>query len=227
MPGRKRHPRRVGASAAGGDQATLTRVAVHGCLPELVHSLLPCFMVSVLGASIRRGHHRGVAEGATASITRCSPRRHQRSRSTPEAARHAASGSLALDQAGLSWPRPSRGHGSPLCRFGVGKGDRGAPRDALVADITPRRSGGLWTAARGSIRWARFCGAADGDAAHGVVGRRHQARALDGRRASPGRGCHPRGRGPRTRGRPRRQRRWRRDPPWAAPGGICRGHSGG
>lgn len=104
---------------------------------ELVHSLLPVFMVSVLGASmVTIGLVEGVAE-ATASITKI------------------FSGALS-DYLGRRKFLVVLGYGLgaitkpvfPLAtsvawvfagRFvdRIGKGIRGAPRDALVADITP------------------------------------------------------------------------------------------
>jgi len=104
---------------------------------ELVHSLLPVFMVSVLGASmVTIGFLEGVAE-ATAAITKI------------------FSGALS-DYLGKRKFLVVLGYGLgaitkpvfPLAPsiswvFGarftdrVGKGIRGAPRDALVADITP------------------------------------------------------------------------------------------
>lgn len=104
---------------------------------ELVHSLLPVFMVSVLGASmVTIGFVEGVAE-ATASITKV------------------FSGVLSDYLGKRKWLVVS-GYGlgaitKPLFPLAtsvtvvfigrfvdrIGKGIRGAPRDALVADITP------------------------------------------------------------------------------------------
>lgn len=109
---------------------------------ELIHSLLPIFMASVLGASmVTIGLIEGVAE-ATASITRV------------------FSGVLS-DYVGRRKPLMVTGYALaalskpvfPLAnaiewvfvaRFvdRVGKGIRGAPRDALLADITPREMRG-------------------------------------------------------------------------------------
>ena len=106
---------------------------------ELIHSLLPVFMTTVLGASvITVGVIEGVAE-ATAAITKV------------------FSGALS-DYLGKRKFLMILGYGLaaftkpifPLattigCVFGarfvdrIGKGIRGAPRDALVADITPPR----------------------------------------------------------------------------------------
>jgi MFS family permease len=113
---------------------------------EIIHSLLPMFMVSVLGASVFViGLIEGIAE-ATASLTKM------------------VSGSLS-DQLGRRKPLTVMGYGlaalsKPLfpiansiawvfaARFmdRIGKGLRGAPRDALVADISPPH---LWGACYG------------------------------------------------------------------------------
>ena len=105
---------------------------------ELVHSLLPVFMVTVLGASMTTiGFIEGVAE-ATAAITKV------------------FSGTIS-DYLGNRKLLAVFGYGLaavtkpvfPLAntigwvfagRFidRIGKGIRGAPRDALVADIAPR-----------------------------------------------------------------------------------------
>lgn len=105
---------------------------------ELVHSLLPVFMASVLGASmVTIGLVEGVAE-ATASITKV------------------FSGALSDYLGKRKWLVVS-GYGlgaitKPLFPLAtsvtwvfigrfvdrIGKGIRGAPRDALVADITPQ-----------------------------------------------------------------------------------------
>ena len=109
---------------------------------EMIHGLLPVFLVSVLGASaFAVGAIEGIAE-ATASITRV------------------FSGTLS-DRIGRRKPLVLAGYGmaaltKPLfplangvgavliARFvdRVGKGVRGAPRDALIADITPAASRG-------------------------------------------------------------------------------------
>ncbi|SHO47282.1 MFS transporter [Desulfopila aestuarii] len=113
---------------------------------ELIHSLLPIFMVTTLGASVSAlGFIEGIAE-ATAAITKI------------------FSGAISdyfgrrkmLAVAGYTLGAMSK----PLfplattigwvfiARFidRIGKGIRGAPRDALVADISPPR---LWGAAYG------------------------------------------------------------------------------
>ncbi len=105
---------------------------------ELVHGLLPVFMTVVLGASmVAVGVVEGIAE-ATASIVKL------------------FSGALS-DKLGRRKPLAVLGYGlaalsKPLfplagtvalvlgARFmdRIGKGIRGAPRDALIADVTPR-----------------------------------------------------------------------------------------
>jgi len=109
---------------------------------ELVHSLLPVFMTTVLGASMLAvGIVEGVAE-ATASVVKL------------------ASGWLS-DRLGRRKPLVVFGYGlaalsKPLfplagsvalvlgARFidRIGKGIRGAPRDALIADVTPNEGRG-------------------------------------------------------------------------------------
>jgi MFS family permease len=104
---------------------------------EMIHALLPLFLVGVLGASVTAvGLLEGVAE-ATASITKV------------------LSGALS-DRLGKRKPLTVIGYGlaaltKPLfalapsvgwvfaARFAdrIGKGIRGAPRDALVADLSP------------------------------------------------------------------------------------------
>ena len=104
---------------------------------ELIHSLLPLYMVSVLGASVGAvGVIEGIAE-ATAQITKIfsgalSDR--FRRRKFP----------LVLGYAMAALTKPLFPLASSLglivaARFAdrVGKGIRGAPRDALVADLTP------------------------------------------------------------------------------------------
>jgi len=110
---------------------------------EMIHSLLPAFLVGVLGASVSTlGLIEGVAE-ATAQITKIfsgwiSDRLGKRKL-------------LAVIGYGLAaltkpvFPLAA----SPLevlgARFAdrIGKGIRGAPRDALVADVTPAEVRGL------------------------------------------------------------------------------------
>ncbi len=104
---------------------------------EMIHSLLPVFMVSVLGVSaVTIGAIEGIAE-ATASIAKVfsgalSDRMGKRK---PLAL-------LGYGMAALTKPMfPLAGSASAilLARFidRIGKGIRGAPRDALIADLTP------------------------------------------------------------------------------------------
>ena len=109
---------------------------------ELIHSLLPLFMVTVLGAStFAVGIIEGIAE-ATAMITKVfsgyvSDRFRKRKPLVV----------LGYGLAALTKPMfplaPSLGW-IVTARFvdRVGKGIRGAPRDALIADITPAESRG-------------------------------------------------------------------------------------
>ncbi len=106
---------------------------------ELVHSLLPLFMATVLGASMAAiGVVEGVAQG-TAAMTKVfsgvvSDRLRQRKR-------------LAVIGYGLAaltkpvFPLATSMEWVLAARFvdRVGKGIRGAPRDALVADLVPPR----------------------------------------------------------------------------------------
>ena len=109
---------------------------------ELVHSLLPVFMTSVLGASmVSVGLVEGVAE-ATASIVKVfsGALSDRLSRRKPLLV-------LGYGLAALAKPLfPLAGSVALVlgARFldRIGKGIRGAPRDALIADITPRESRG-------------------------------------------------------------------------------------
>jgi MFS family permease len=104
---------------------------------ELVHSLLPVFMASVLGAStVAIGLVEGIAE-ATAALTKVasgivSDRRRRRK------------GLVVLGYGLAALAKPMFPLASSMgwvlaARFvdRIGKGIRGAPRDALVADLTP------------------------------------------------------------------------------------------
>lgn len=104
---------------------------------ELVHSLLPIFMTAVLGASVTTvGFIEGIAE-ATASITKVFSgvlSDHFRKRKALVVLGY---GLAALTKplfplaTSLGWVFTARF----IDR--IGKGIRGAPRDALIADITP------------------------------------------------------------------------------------------
>ncbi len=113
---------------------------------ELIHSLLPVFMSSVLGASMMTiGMIEGIAE-ATASVTKVF------SGTISDALRKRKM--LAVLGYGLAavtkpiFPLAGTMGWVFTARFldRIGKGIRGAPRDALVADLTPRN---LWGAAYG------------------------------------------------------------------------------
>ena len=127
---------------------------------EMIHSLLPVFLVTVLGASAMSvGFIEGIAE-ATASIAKI------------------FSGVIS-DWVGRRKPLVLIGYGmaaltKPLfplatgvsavlaARFldRIGKGIRGAPRDALIADITPEAQRGaaygLAQAVGRARRWTRW-----------------------------------------------------------------------
>ena len=104
---------------------------------EMIHGLLPVFMVSVLGASaVALGLVEGIAE-ATASITKV----FSGTLSDWLGRRKLLTG-LGYAFGAASKPLFALAPSVPwvlIARFSdrVGKGVRGAPRDALVADITP------------------------------------------------------------------------------------------
>jgi MFS family permease len=106
---------------------------------ELVHSLLPVFMVSVLGATVMTvGVIEGVAE-ATASISKLLSGALSDSLRRRKPLVVAGYGLAAVTKP--LFPLASSMTWVFVARFvdRVGKGLRGAPRDALVADITPPR----------------------------------------------------------------------------------------
>lgn len=104
---------------------------------ELVHSLLPVFMTTVLGASmVSVGLVEGIAE-ATASIVKVFS-----GALSDLLGRRKPLLVLGYGLAALSKPLFPLASSVPLvlgARFmdRVGKGLRGAPRDALIADVTP------------------------------------------------------------------------------------------
>lgn len=104
---------------------------------EMIHSLLPMFLVTVLGASaLSVGFIEGIAE-ATASITKVFS-----GVISDWIGRRKPLLLLGYGLAALSKPLfpLASGIGAVLtARFldRIGKGIRGAPRDALIADITP------------------------------------------------------------------------------------------
>lgn len=109
---------------------------------ELVHSLLPVFMTTVLGASmVSVGLVEGIAE-STASIVKVFS-----GALSDRLGRRKPLLLLGYGLAALSKPLFPLASSVPLvlgARFmdRIGKGLRGAPRDALVADVTPRESRG-------------------------------------------------------------------------------------
>jgi MFS family permease len=118
---------------------------------EMIHALLPLFLVSSLGASVALvGLIEGVAE-ATASITKVfsgwlSDRLGNRKW-------------LAVAGYGLAavtkplFPLATTAMAVFVARFAdrIGKGMRGAPRDALVADLTPPKARGAAFGLRQSL----------------------------------------------------------------------------
>lgn len=113
---------------------------------EMIHGLLPVFLVAGLGASVVAvGLIDGIAE-ATASLMKVF--------SGAWSDRLGARKALALAGYGLAalskplFPLASGAGGVLAARFidRLGKGIRAAPRDALIADLTPRP---LWGAAYG------------------------------------------------------------------------------
>lgn len=104
---------------------------------ELIHSLLPVFMSSVLGASMTTiGFVEGVAE-ATAAITKVFS-----GAISDRLGKRKLLAGLGYGLAALTkplFPLALSIHWVFAARFAdrIGKGIRGAPRDALVADIVP------------------------------------------------------------------------------------------
>ena len=109
---------------------------------ELVHSLLPVLMVTVLGASMLAvGVVEGIAE-ATASIVKLFS-----GAISDRLGRRKPIVVIGYGLAALSKPLFPLAASVPLvlaARFmdRVGKGIRGAPRDALIADVTPEGARG-------------------------------------------------------------------------------------
>jgi len=104
---------------------------------EMIHSLLPVFMVSVLGASVLMvGIVEGIAE-ATALIVKVFS-----GTLSDRLGRRKGLAVLGYGLGALSKPLFALATTLPLvlsARFidRIGKGIRGAPRDALIADLTP------------------------------------------------------------------------------------------
>ncbi len=109
---------------------------------ELVHALLPLYLTSVLGASMLEvGLIEGIAEG-TAAITKVFS-----GTLSDWLGRRKLLVGIGYGLAALSKPLFPLANSIALvaaARFmdRVGKGIRGAPRDALIADVTPREAQG-------------------------------------------------------------------------------------
>jgi MFS family permease len=118
---------------------------------EIIHALLPVYLVQVLGASmVTVGFIEGIAE-ATASITKIFS-----GAISDWLGRRKSLAVLGYGLAALSKPifplAPSVGW-LVVARFidRIGKGIRGAPRDALIADITPAHLRGAGFGLRQSL----------------------------------------------------------------------------
>ena len=104
---------------------------------EMVHGLLPLFLTGVLGASmVAVGVVEGIAE-ATASVVKVFS-----GALSDRLARRKPLVVLGYALAALSKPLFPLAASVPLVLFArfadrIGKGIRGAPRDALIADVTP------------------------------------------------------------------------------------------
>jgi MFS family permease len=104
---------------------------------EMVHGLLPLFLTGVLGASmVAVGVIEGIAE-ATASVAKVFS-----GALSDRFARRKPLVVLGYALAALSKPLFPLASSVPLVLFArfadrIGKGIRGAPRDALIADVTP------------------------------------------------------------------------------------------
>jgi MFS family permease len=104
---------------------------------EMVHGLLPLFLTGVLGASmVAVGVIEGIAE-ATASVVKVFS-----GALSDRFARRKPLVVLGYGLAALSKPLFPLAASVPLVLFArfadrIGKGIRGAPRDALIADVTP------------------------------------------------------------------------------------------
>src|SRR6187200_600252 len=105
---------------------------------EMIHALLPLYLVSVLGVStLTVGFIEGIAE-ATASITKIFS-----GALSDYLARRKLLAALGYGLAAVTkpvFPLASSIAWLTAARFvdRIGKGIRGAPRDALIADVTPK-----------------------------------------------------------------------------------------
>jgi MFS family permease len=146
MPGPPRHPSLPAGVWALGFVSLLMDVS-----SEMIHSLLPLFMVGTLGVSVLAvGLIEGVAE-ATALITRVfsGMASDWLGRRKPLAVFGYALGAATKPVFALATGLPM----VMAARFAdrLGKGIRGAPRDALLADITPRAMRGAAFGLRQSL----------------------------------------------------------------------------
>ena len=109
---------------------------------EMIHSALPVFLTTVLGASVLTvGMIEGIAE-ATASVTKVFA-----GAASDALGRRKPFALVGYALAALTkplFPLATSIHAVLFARFAdrIGKGIRGAPRDALVADLTPEAQRG-------------------------------------------------------------------------------------
>jgi MFS family permease len=104
---------------------------------EAIHSLLPVFLVSALGASVTTvGLIEGVAE-ATASITKVFSGTLSDWLGKRKGLAVVGYGLAALTKPVFAWAPSVEWVFAARFVDRIGKGVRGAPRDALIADITP------------------------------------------------------------------------------------------
>jgi MFS family permease len=118
---------------------------------ELIHSLLPVFLVTVLGASMTTiGFLEGVAE-ATASITKLFSGALSDYLGRRKLLVVLGYGLGAATKPVFPLATSVAGVFAARCVDRVGKGIRGAPRDALVADLTPVETRGAAYGLRQSL----------------------------------------------------------------------------
>ena len=109
---------------------------------EIIHSLLPVFLVGVIGASVQTvGLIEGVAE-ATALFTRVFSGSLSDWLGQRKFLAVIGYGLGALSKPFFALASTSGAVFSARCVDRLGKGIRGAPRDALVADVTPAEQRG-------------------------------------------------------------------------------------
>ena len=150
---------------------------------ELIHALLPLYLVSVLGAStLDVGIIEGIAE-ATAAITKVFSGALSDYLGERKWLTAAGYGLAALSRSRSSRWRPTS-PGWRRARFidRVGKGIRGAPRDALIADLTPADLRGTSYGLRQTLDTVgAVLGPGAGDRLHGAA-RRQFPRTCSGSR---------------------------------------------